>query len=86
MFLFLDKCFIALISDVVKFSDGFWSLKKLCQVVWLSRKTNPHCIGFLVSHLELIIQKVVGISNIQSNLVFTEKLRPFTQYALLNVT
>ena len=84
IFLFLSKCFIALNSDVDKFSDGFRLPEVLCQVVWLSLKTNPHCIPmFLVLHLEKIIQKVVEILNIQSNLVFTEKLKPFTQYALL---
>ena len=72
IFLFLDKCFKALNSDSVKFSDGLWSLEKLSyedkavssNLAFI--RTNPHCANFLVLHLGIVIQKVVKILNIQS--------------------
>ena len=74
IFLFLDKCFKLLIQTLLSFQTdlihqkNFHMRTKLCQVIQLSLKTNPHGTNFLVLHLGIVIQKVTTL-NIQSTQV-----------------
>ena len=65
LFLFLDECLKALISDVAKFSDGIQSLDKISYEDKAASENVAHCTSFFFLHVGITIQKVVKILNIQ---------------------